>query len=290
VVSLSNPLSEDRSVMRTSLLPGLLEALRRAERRGERSIRLFTLGARFLPLTDAEPSPAAQAARPRLAGDASTLPEERPGFAAVLAGLRPAYLERPALDVYDAKGVTLELVERVTGQRASVRPAEPRPGYLHPRGAAEVLVGDQVVGTFGPLHPDVGDALDLETDAQLIELDLPSIESVGKSTPTYRPVPRLPAVTRDISLEASEEVSAGALEEAIAGAAGDFCESVELFDVFTGGPIAKGARSLTFRVTYRDPKASTDPEQARTLTDKEVDAWHAKVHTEARRLGAKPRT
>src|SRR6185295_5679389 len=98
-VALKNPLSEERSVMRTSLLPGLLEVLKRARRHGEPDARLFTIGARILPL------PAA----------ADGLPDEVPSFAAVLAGNRQAVLAQPAaIDVYDAKGVAVEIVERVT--------------------------------------------------------------------------------------------------------------------------------------------------------------------------------
>jgi phenylalanyl-tRNA synthetase beta chain len=291
VVRLSNPLSEERSVMRTSLLPGLLEAVRRGRRRGERSIRLYAVGARFLPPTAAPPSAAAQAARPRMDADRASLPDERPCFAAVLAGERPAYLQRPELDVYDAKGVALELVERVTGRVAEVRRMAGAVGaqHLHPRGAAEILVGAERVGTFGPLHPEVMDALDLDGPVQVIELELVAIEALGKLTPTYRPIPRLPAVARDISVEVSEEIPAGSLRSAIAEAAGELCESVELFDVFTGPPIVAGSRSLTFRVVYRDPKASSDPDQARTLTDREVDAHHGQVRAAAEKLGARLR-
>src|SRR5690606_20758448 len=91
VVRLENPLSEDRHVLRTSLLPGLLEALKRARRRGEMNARLFTVGALFLAARTQQGG-AAQAARPLLPGDSAALPHERPGFAAVLAGTRSEYL------------------------------------------------------------------------------------------------------------------------------------------------------------------------------------------------------
>jgi phenylalanyl-tRNA synthetase beta chain len=290
-VSLTNPLTEERSVMRTSLLPGLLDALRRARRRGERSVRLYSIGALFLPPDSSPPSPAADAARPRMAADEKVLPLERPGFAAVLAGLRPGYLQRDELDLYDAKGIALALIARVTGRVAELRPASGtgEAAHLHPRGAADVVVKGVQVGRLGPLHPDVVDHLDLDGPALVIELDLAALETVPTVTPAYRPIPRLPAVTRDLSLEVSEEVPAGSLQSRIAEAAGDLCESVELLDVFTGRPIPEGARSLTFRVVYRDPKAATDPDQARTLTDKEVDARHTQVRAAAEQLGARAR-
>ncbi len=290
-VTLTNPLTEERSVMRTSLLPGLLDALRRARRRGERSVRLYSMGAVFLPPDGSPPSPAAESARPRRSQDEGVLPLERPAFAAVLAGLRPGYLQREELDVYDAKGIALELVARVTGRGAELRSASGtrEAAHLHPRGAADVIAEGIRVGRLGPLHPAVVDDLDLDGPALVVELDLAALETVPTVTPTYRPIPRLPAVTRDISLEVTEAVPAGNLQRRIAEAAGDLCESVELLDVFTGRPIPEGSRSLTFRVVYRDPKAATHPDQARTLTDKEVDARHVQVRAAAEELGARAR-
>jgi phenylalanyl-tRNA synthetase beta chain len=279
VVTIVNPLSEERSVMRTSLLPGLLEALSRARRHGETSVRLFSVGARFLAPSSEPASPAARKARPTSTEDGGILPEERPSFAAVLAGPRPAYLTREAgeFDVYDAKGLALELAERITGQRATVRHAGGSYAHLHPRAAADVLVGDTLVGRFGSLHPDVIDALDLGAPAQVIELDLAAVESLGRPTPRYRPIPRLPAVTRDVAFELDEQVTAGEVEQVILRAAGELCESVELFDLFRGGALAKDRRSLAFRLIYRDPRARSAPDQARTLTDKEVDEQQAQV-------------
>jgi phenylalanyl-tRNA synthetase beta chain len=174
VVTLKNPLSEDRSVMRTSLLPGLLEALGRARRRGERNLRLFAVGALFLGPDSGPRSPQAEARRPRLPDDVGVLPEERPAFAALLAGSRPAHLARPELDVYDAKGLAVELVERATGRHALVRwvGAAPDTRHLHPRSAGEIEVDGLRVGLFGSLHPDLVDALDLDGPAEIVELDL----------------------------------------------------------------------------------------------------------------------
>ena len=87
----------------------------------------------------------------------------------------------------------------------------------------------------------------------------------------------LPAATRDIALVVSDDVEAGTVGDAVREVAGDLCESVELFDLFRGAGIAEAHRSLAFHVIYRDPKAATDPERARTLTDVEVDTRHAAV-------------
>lgn len=278
--------------MRTSLLPGLLDALRRARRRGERAVRLFTLGTRFLPPAPAPRTGRSLAARPERPEDLGVLPEERPSFAAVLAGPRPGYLQRAEVDVYDATGLGRELVERLTGRSASLRLAatEPALAHLHPRGAAALEVDGARVGCAGPLHPDVIDALDLDGPAFLVELDLPALEALAPVVPRYRPLPRLPATTRDLSVEVPETLQAGALLASLRTAAGELCEAAELIDLFVGPPVPAGLRSLTFRLTYRDPKATSAPEQARTLTDREVDAAQARVHQAAAALGARLRS
>ncbi|HZO15516.1 MAG TPA: phenylalanine--tRNA ligase subunit beta, partial [Polyangiaceae bacterium] len=250
-VVLKNPLSEDRSVMRTSLLPGLLEALGRARRHGVNDVALFTVGRMFFP-------------------SEGTLPHERVGLAAVLAGARKLGLDKPQpVDVYDAKGIAVELVERVALRAPEVRRGSA--AYLHPRGAGEVIVDDRRIGVFGPLHPQVVEALDLGGACVVVEIDLAALEELGRATPQYRPIPTLPAIGRDVALVVREEVDAGEIGAAIADAAGELCESVELFDVFRGQGVPDSHRSLAFRLVFRDPRSATDPDRARTLTDEEVD-------------------
>jgi phenylalanyl-tRNA synthetase beta chain len=179
--------------------------------------------------------------------------------------------------VYEAKGLALELVERITGRRATVRLSASKPGHLHPRGASDILVGDTLLGHLGPLHPDVIDALDLGGGAQIVELDLEAVQQLGKAVPQFRAIPRLPPVTRDLSLVVGESVGAGKVGEVLEHAGGALCESIELLGLFHGGSVPEGQKSLTFRVICRDPKARTLSEEARTLTDKEVDEVQARM-------------
>jgi phenylalanyl-tRNA synthetase beta chain len=276
-VRLLNPLGEERSVMRTTLLPGLLDALGRARRHGELRVRLFCVGATFhAPIERTSDGP-----RPRLADDVGALPAERLGFAAILAGprLQEMVLDPPDVDVYDAKAVALELVERISARKARVEfvGAGERTRHLHPRGAAEIYVEDQLVGRFGPLHPDVVRDFELGGPAQVVEIDLDVLEALPPVVPKYRAIPRLPPVTRDLSLVVAESVAAGRVAGVLAGAGGELCESIEVIAEFRGGTVPAGRRSLTFRVVYRDPKARADAEGARTLTDPEVDAVEARM-------------
>jgi phenylalanyl-tRNA synthetase beta chain len=271
VVTLQNPLGERGTVMRTSLLPGLLHALAHARRHGERDARLFTVGTTFLASSP-----------PRSDGG----PDERLALTALLAGERPAWLHRPeAVDVWDAKGVAQGLVERLLRKTATVRRLEgdDRPGHLHPRGAAALEVDGLRVGVLGPVHPDVLDAFDLDEGALVVELDLQALEAAGARPGRFVAIPRFPASTRDLAVVVNDGVPAGDVEVAVREAAGDLGERVTLFDRFVGGSVPAGHASLALHVVYRA--------EGRTLTDVEVDQRHAHVIAEVqRRFGAQLRT
>lgn len=253
-VLLENPLTEERSVLRTSILPGLLEAASRAARRGQPTSRLFTTGRIFL------------------APDAgSTLPREERRLGVVLVGPRPSWLQKPEPhDALDAKSVALEIVARATGHEATVtqRFGADVPPHHHPRASAVLSVGETTLGTFGLLHPDAADAFGLSAPA-IVELDLDAIEALGKRTPRAKAIPEVPAVLRDLALVVHEDRTVGAVMAVVRDVAGKLCEDVELFDVFRGGSVPEDHRSLAFHLVYRDP--------SRTLTDKEVDELHAAV-------------
>ncbi len=288
IISLANPLSEDRSVLRTSLAPGLIEAVRRSRRRGEPRIQLFTIGAIFLPTRDDQ---ALSAARVRQKEDLLALPYEQPTFAAILAGPRDEYmsLKPEQVDIYDAKAIAVEMVERMTHQRARVTHVgrTSLTEHLHPRGAAEISVNGTRVGVFGPLHPDVVEYFDMDGPALLVELNLAAIEALGTVVPRYRPIPKLPAVTRDLSLVVDDKTPADKVVELLLQASGDLCELVDIAAEFRGGSVPAGNRSLTFRMTYRDPKSRLGQADARTLTDKEVDVvFNAALDQVTRQLGA----
>jgi phenylalanyl-tRNA synthetase beta chain len=254
-VSLRNPLGEHTGVMRTSLLPGLLEAVKNARRHGERDVREFTIGAVFLPSTK----------------DSGGLPREEHRLTVVLAGDRPGWLSKPApLDAWDAKGHAEALARRLSGEEPTIVPASraEAPRHLHPRGAGFLEVRGQRVGSFGPIHPDVVDALELDGELLVVDLSLEPF-AAGPALPRYAPIPRFPAATRDVALVVRDGVPAGEVERAVRDAAGALAEDVRIFDRFTGGQVEPGHASLAFHVVYR----AAD----RTLTDAEVDAAHANV-------------
>ncbi len=258
-VRVANPLSEERSVMRTSLLPGLCANLQRAQRHQVPSTTLFELARTFKP-SQAE------------------LPEERHMLAVLLAGARAEWVgELGTLDFFDGKGMLESIVRPLTRHSVETVP-DPEfvadRAFLHPRRAARVVVGGRSVGLLGELHPDVVEALELTGTvvyAELLVAELLAAREVG--APQVRGLPRFPASSRDLAIEVDESVVAGHVAEVLRQAGGKLLEQVKLFDLYRGGQLAPGKKSLAFRLTYRDPDA--------TLTDQRVDEAHRKVVAEA---------
>ena len=289
-VTLVNPLSERGTVMRTSLLPGLLHAAAHARRHGEHEAGLFTVGTLFFaaPVAPAPPagstSDGARESAPSLDPNGTGV-DERIAFAALLSGERPGWLEKPrGVDVWDGKGVAEAMTLRMLRREATLRPvsAEDRPKHLHPRGAAWIEVDGKRVGALGPLHPDMLDAFDLGARAVVVELDLLALDAVGARASRFAPIPRFPASTRDLAVVVRDGVPAGDVETAVRQVAGELAEEVALFDRFVGGNVPSGHASLALHVVYR----AAD----RTLTDAEVDQRHAQVVAEVeKRFGAQLR-
>ncbi len=262
-VPLQNPLSDERSVMRTSLLPGLLAAAARSRRAREAEVRLFEVARVYL--RDASLAP---------------LVAEPTRAAALCVGERPAWLAAGVpFDLWDAKGLLDELVRSLTGQRVDLEPAADRLPFLHPRAAFEVRIEGAQVGWLGEVHPDVLRALDVLGPAVGFEVDADALAARSDRDRKVAAAPRHPAIERDVAFVLPDEVTAGAAVALVREVGGDLVESVVPFDLYRGAGVPEGRRSLALRATYR----AAD----RTLTDAEVDDVHARVRDSlASRLGA----
>lgn len=257
VVRLANPLSEERAVMRTSLLPGLTAAAARAQRHGATEVRLFEIARTFEPSDD-------------------VLPVETTTLAIALAGNRPGWIGGDApFDLYDGKGVIEAILDRVTG-RAPVLALGEVPPFMHPKRSARVTLEGEAIGFVGEVHPNTADDLELVGRVVYGELDVAALHTLSEALgPTQaRGLPRFPSVTRDIAMLVAERFTAGEIAAALREASRGLAESVALFDLYRGDQIPEGHRSLAFRITYRDPEA--------TLTDKRVDKVHQSLAQIAR--------
>lgn len=263
-VALMNPISPERSVMRRSLLPGLLDVA---------ALNLQTVEG--LAMFEAGPIFAAK--------EGSKLPEEPRRLALVLAGRRteaawddPQGVKPAQFDFFDVKGIVESLASDLHLPAVSFRTAKGVP-HLHPGRSAELVVNGTAVGAFGELHPKVAAAFKLEGRAvQAAELDLEAILAAVPERFAYRPFSTFPPAKRDIAVIVPQETTAEAVLTELKAAGGELLAEAKLFDVYTGESIPAGTKSLAFALHYQAPD--------RTLTDKEIDKAHQKIEGRLRHV------
>ncbi len=263
--ALANPLSEEQSVLRRSLVvPGLLSTLGTNLRRGRRDVRVFELGRVFHP--------------------AAPLPLEERRLGVLLAGaMRPAHWSEKArlADFFDAKGI-VEAVGPRLGATLEVRRGEGSvPPHLHPGRAALVYLGDSALGSLGALHPDLAQQWELKDEVIVAELSLEPLLALPASAPRYQPLERFPGVSRDLSIVCDALVPAAEIAAQIRGAAGALLQSAGVSDRYVGPPVPPARVSLTFSLRFASPE--------RTLTNEEVQASVERVVRALRSAGAEIR-
>ncbi|GFZ30528.1 phenylalanine--tRNA ligase beta subunit [Clostridium zeae] len=242
VVKIKNPLGEDYSIMRTSTLPSMLECLGRNYSRSNEFARLFELGKVYLPKADE-----------------NQLPNEKNILTIGLYG---------AVDYLDLKGVVENLIDAMGIKNTSYKRQSENVSY-HPGKTAELFIGKEKVGVLGEIHPDVADNYGIDTNAYVAELDLDILYANSKTEKKYKPLPKYPAVTRDIALLVEDAILVQEIEETIRKAGGNLVETVKLFDVYKGKQIPEGKKSIAYAISYRD--------ENKTLTDNEVNKVHDKI-------------
>jgi phenylalanyl-tRNA synthetase beta chain len=267
VVALSNPLSNELGVMRPSLLPGLIEALRRNSARQQARVRLFELGRVFHP------------ARKPPAGDA---PIETPRIAAVACGSASAeqWSEKAReVDFHDVKG-DLESLLALAGRVASVEFRTAGVGWLHPGRAAEVWLDGHLAGSVGHLHPRLLKALDLDQEVVVFEVDLAPV--VRRDLPRATALSRFPSVRRDLAVVVPAEMPWSRLEGAVRGALGDLLTDLRVFDQYAGPGLEAGFKSVAMGLILQDV--------SRTLNDQDADqAMASALDALMRECGARRR-
>jgi phenylalanyl-tRNA synthetase beta chain len=248
-----NPLSEEQSVMRTSLLPGLLSAASHNVRRQQKSLWLFELGRVFLPVAG------------------SALPDEPLRVAGIVAGRRAARSWTHAdsdVDFYDIKGAVESLCARL---RAGPVLFDRRgiPAHLHPGRGATVSIGGVPAGSLGQLRPRVCAGFDLPETTFVFELLVEALAKASAEAGAFKAYADFPGVERDMALVVPDSVPAGDLTAEIGVMGIAEVEDARVFDVYAGPQVGEGRKNMAIAVSYR----AAD----RTLTDAEVDAIHARI-------------
>lgn len=225
-VTISNPLGEDFSIMRTTSLNGMLTSLATNYNRRNKNVRLYELGniymAKELPLTE--------------------LPDERMQFTLGMYGEG---------DFYTMKGVVEEFFDKIGLHEKEVYDPKAGKPFLHPGRQANIIYGGKTVGYLGEVHPAVADTYGIGERAYVVVLDMPSIEPFATFDRKYEGIAKYPAVNRDISMVIPKSVLAGQIEEVIENKGGSYLESYQLFDVYEGAQIKKGYKSMAYSIVFR---------------------------------------
>lgn len=251
-IRLAMPMSEERSTLRLSLVPHLLEALQHNIARSTQSNAVYEIGSVFI------------------GKDGAVLPEEKERLAGALTGLwqqHPWQGEKKAVDFFVAKGI-LEGMFSMLGVSETITYTRSEKDGLHPGRTAEILLNGESIGFIGQLHPEKLNELDLP-ETYVFELSLTALlgESIGEIQ--YEAIPRFPSISRDIALVVDRETPAGELEAVIKTTGGSLLKEVQVFDVYEGDKIDSSKKSVAFALRYYHPE--------HTLTDEEVTKVHTKV-------------
>jgi len=256
-VTLANPINPERTVMRHTLLAGMLEVLANNLRHGSPRIALFEVGPVYLPQANA------------------LLPDEQPRLAIAMTGARsqPTWRARDGqMDFYDLKGVVEFLLNGLHVGDVSYEPAA-HPTY-HPGRSAVVRACHPphvVLGVFGELHPIVRERWALPADCAVLvaDFDLRALREAVARDRMIRDLPRFPAVIEDLAIVVPEEMNAAEVVQTIRRAGGPLLREVRLFDVYRGEQVGAGKKSLAYSLTYQADD--------RTLTDKDVEKMRDQI-------------
>ncbi len=236
-----NPLGEDFSIMRTTVLPSMLQSLAHNHAHRNPTASLFELGMIYTPvIKDGK-------------ADASVLPHEEKIITLGSYG---------RLSFFQFKGVIEAICRELNVKDVQFMPETNNPSY-HPGRCANILIGGEAVGVFGTVHPTVAARYGLSGEVLAAELPLDKLFAAIDPVKLYHPLPKFPASTRDIAVLVDDTVPAASMQAAIEKAAGSILETVKLFDVYKGKGIPEGKKSVAYSLSLRAPD--------RTLTDEECD-------------------
>ena len=229
-----NPLGEDTSIMRTTILPSMLEIIARNHSYRNKSARLYELGKIYLPREDG-------------------LADE------------PKYLSLGAygdgVDFFSFKGSIETLLHELRITDVKYVACADNDSY-HPGRCAKVYAGETYLGVFGQIHPLVAANYGMDTEVYTAELSFDAMYEKRGDIPVYQPLPKFPAVTRDIAVVCDEAVTVGALEESIRRGAKGLLKDVSLFDIYRGPGVASGKKSVAFNLVLRADDRSLTGEEA----------------------------
>lgn len=242
-VKIINPLGEETSVMRTTLIPNMLDVISTNLSHKVEEVYAFECGNTFRPQEG--------------------LPVETKKLSIGMYGKE--------VDFFSIKGAVETILTNVGFDGYEVEP-ETKNLTFHPGRCAKLVYNNICIGTFGELHPDVLENYDLNQRVYVAEIDIDLVFENLNNSKVYNPLPKYPATTRDIALLVKDEVFVKQIEDIIKANGSDILESYQLFDVYKGAQIEEGHKSIAYSITYRS--------KDKTLTDEDVAKVHDKIVSE----------
>lgn len=255
-VRLRNPLNDEQSVMRTILLPGVLENVRRNLNHQVPDLRMFETGKVFIP-------------------GAAELPREEVWLTAAMAGRRypgsPVFhFGQEAVDFFDLKGVVEQLLREMRYDGVKMVAESQPPRYVEAGSALGLLAADgAVIGRLARVHSECLKGFGIKSEVYFLELNLTALGALVVSPKSFRPLARFPSMRWDLALVVPEGVASGEIIAAISGLGESLVEQVELFDVYQGDNIGAGFKSVAISINYRDLE--------KTLADADVQVVHRRI-------------
>ncbi|PKN76563.1 MAG: phenylalanine--tRNA ligase subunit beta [Deltaproteobacteria bacterium HGW-Deltaproteobacteria-10] len=252
LVYIKNPLVEDQSIMRTTMVFGLLDSLKKNANNGCVNLKLFEMGRTFISRGE------------------GNLPEEKNILAGLLSGAisEDLWNYKRNADFYDIKGCIANLLLDLKIDNCQYRSENPET-FLHPGKSCNIYLNGNKIGYLGELHPDVQDKMDLRINSYIFEIDLDMLAAHNASGITYKEISKYPAVTRDVAFVIGSGVETDYMLNIVLSQKEDLLENVVIFDIYTGKGLAEETKSLGLRFSYRAPD--------KTLTDVEVNNVHEKI-------------
>ncbi len=240
-VVISNPLGEDTSIMRTTALPSMLETLARNYNNRNEYAYLFEIAKEYIPTTP------------------DKLPVEKNVLTAGFYG--------EGVDFFKVKGIAEQVLSRAGVKNYDIKADSSQFGY-HPGRCASLTINGEPLGVIGEIHPKVRDNYGIGTRVYCFSLNVDTMFEYAELEKHYTPLPKYPAVTRDLAVICSDNIPVLELEKAITEGAGKYLESVKLFDVYKGKPILPGMKSVAFSLVLRSSEGTLTDEQATSAVNK----------------------
>jgi phenylalanyl-tRNA synthetase beta chain len=254
-VVISNPLGEDTSVMRTTTLPSMLEILSRNYNNRNPKAFMYEIGNEYISQAEGE------------------LPQENPQLTIGLYGENT--------DFYALKGIVEVLIERLNLGEIDVAVCSENPTF-HPGRCAVISKGGIHIGILGEVHPKVCNNYEIGTKTYIAKLDMNAMFSLQEEEKQYKPLPKFPATSRDLSVLCDKDLPIVQIEKAIKESVGKILEKVELFDVYQGAQVPEGQKSVAYSIIMRSHEG--------TLTDEQTDAAMKRVLKAFDKMGIKLRS